>query len=54
MMMETTMEVARLMLYMEYAAIGLVAGALIARLLTPYSYRVELGRQFRHYVLRHD
>lgn len=42
------MELARLILYIEFAVVALAVVAFVARLITPQSYRVEIGRQFRH------
>jgi hypothetical protein len=43
-------ELARFILYVEFAVVALAIVAFLARLFTPHSYRVEIGRQFRHYL----
>jgi hypothetical protein len=51
--MEATMameELARFILYVELALVALAVIVFFGRLVTPYSYRVEIGRYFRHYM----
>jgi hypothetical protein len=43
-------ELARFILYVEFAVVALALIAFLARLVTPYSYRVEIGRYFRQYM----
>jgi hypothetical protein len=42
------MELARLILYVEFLLIALAVVATVARFITPHSYRVQIGRHFRH------
>ena len=44
------MELARLILYVEFAIVALAVIAFVARLVTPHSYRVQIGLQFRHLI----
>jgi hypothetical protein len=44
------MELAKIILYVEFAVVALALVAFVARLVTPHVYRVTIGQYFRQHL----